>query len=883
MLTRVEVWSDRIVRVTHSPTDLALPQSASLAVIARPQPTPFKCVDAGDHIVLETTALHVWVYKATGAVRFFDGLDQPLSAEVPGRSLLTPSAIGDISTLRTSQTFELHPDEAIYGLGQHPDGFMNHRGTNIHLQQENRIVGVPMLLSSRGYGVLWDNPAVTDVRIGAGDLETIPTTQLSDENGQPGGLTARYYRGRNFETLVRTCVDPKVDFLWNDTPPDGLPRDEFSVRWNGFVEAKEAGIYQVVATVDDGVRLWVDGHLVIDAWRSNGGRPVRARLDFAAHSRHSIRMDYYQSEWTSLARLAWELPADPTTLSWTSEAGASIDYYFMAGPSLDQVVAGYRTLTGAVPMFPLWASGFWQCREHFETQQELLGVVAEFRQRGIPLDGIIQDWQYWPVGAWGSHDFDAARYPDPTAMVNAVHDAHAHIIISIWARFDLGLANTRELEAAGALFPPVYPNVYPKGQGKWYDPFDPEGRRLYWKFLSEKLFARGIDGWWMDASEPELGGNWGELRQLATKAGPGATVFNAYPLEHTTGVYQGQRAESSSKRVVILTRSAYAGQQRNSAVTWSGDTEGKWEVLKQQIPAGLNFSVTGIPYWNTDIGGFFGGDPSDPAYAELFTRWYQFGAFCPMFRVHGSGKPKYPWSFGDSTQRILIEYDNLRYHLLPYIYSTSWRVTHEGYTMMRPLAMDFGDDAKVRDIPDQFLFGPELMANPVTTEGATERDVYLPAGTSWTDFWTGKAYNGGQVIKAQAALKTMPLFVRAGSILPYGPALQYASEKAANPLELRVYRGADGNFTLYEDEGDNYDYERGAHATIAMHWNDKTRTLMMGAREGSFPGMLHERTLRIVLVGLDHGVGVASCENVDLEVRYTGSQVAVILPAGNGQ
>jgi alpha-D-xyloside xylohydrolase len=352
-------------------------------------------------------------------------------------------------------------------------------------------------------------------------------------------------------------------------------------------------------------------------------------------------------------------------------------------------------------------------------------------------------------------------------------------------------------------------------------------------------------------------------------------VFNAYPLMHSTGVYQGQRAATSDKRVVILTRSAFAGQQRNSAITWSGDTRGTWEVFAQQIPAGLNFSVTGIPYWNTDIGGFFAGDPADPEYAELFTRWFQFGAFCPMFRVHGTGKPKEIWRFGEATQKILIDYDKLRYRLLPYIYSVAWRVTHEGYTMLRPLVMDFRADAKVSDIPDQFLFGPALMANPVTKAGATMRRIYLPAGTRWTDFWTGEAHTGGQEIATVASIGTMPLFVRAGSILPLGPAINYAAEKPRDPLELRVYRGADGDFTLFEDEGDNYHYESGAYATIALHWDDQAQTLTIGERRGEFPGMQRERTLRIVWVGLNHGIGIAPAETADLEVRYTGARLVV--------
>ena len=740
--TRVEVWSERIVRVTHRPTAAPAKAAASLVVITRPQDTLWKFADAPDHVALETPALRVHVDKATGAVQFLDAGGQTVLAETAGGSTFTPATVGGVATWRVRQTFALAPDEGIYGLGQHPDGFMNHRGTSVHLQQENRIVGVPVLVSSRGYGVLWDNAAVTDVDVGKGDART---------------------------------------------------------------------------------------------------------------------------------------------LAWTAEAGDAADYYFILGPELDAVVAGYRALTGTAPMFPQWTFGFWQCRERYQTQEELLGVVAEYRRRGLPLDGIIQDWQYWKPGEWGSHDFDPARYPDPTAMVDEVHRAHAHIIVSIWPRFDLGLAHTAELEQAGALYAPVYPNVYPKGQGRWYDPFHPDGRRLYWKFLAEKLFARGFDGWWMDASEAELGGKWGEMRELTTAAGPGAKVFNAYPLMHSTGVYQGQRAASGDKRVFILTRSAYAGQQRNSAVTWSGDTRGNWEVFAQQIPAGLNFSVSGIPYWNTDIGGFFGGNPADPKYAELFTRWFQFGAFCPMFRVHGTGKPKEMWRFDEATQRILADYDRLRYHLLPYIYSVAWRVTHAGDTMLRPLVMDFRRDANVRDIADQFLFGPALMANPVTKAGATTRSVYLPvlssaeepAGAKWTDFWTGESLAGGQRLETAAPLATMPLFVRAGAILPYGPAVQYAAEKPDAPLELRVYRGADGDFTLYEDEGDNYNYEHGAFATIPLHWDERAQTLTIGGRHGEFPGMLRERTFRVVWVAPGHGSGLALTETADAEVHYTGGKMSV--------
>jgi alpha-D-xyloside xylohydrolase len=730
---RLQVFSPRVVRVLYTP-GTSLPRPGSLAVIAKPGRTHWKLSETADRVTLRTDALEVRVNRSSGAVGFYSKAGTPVLEEAgPGGRTLCAAKVGGRDTLRSCQEFVLAPDEAIYGLGQHPEGLMNYRGSAIHLQQENRDVGVPVMMSSRGYGVLWDNAAVTDVDVGK---------------------------------------------------------------------------------------------------------------------------------------------TGPGTLSWTSEAGAAIDYYFMYGPELDDVIAAYRDLTGSAPMFAKWTWGFWQCRERYATQKELLGVVAQYRDRHIPLDGIIQDWQYWPAGGWGSHQFDPKRYPDPTAMVKTVHDANAHIIISVWARFDLGLTNLAELEAAGAVFPPVYPNVYPKGEGKWYDPFQPEGRRLYWKFLSKELFSRGFDGWWMDASEPELGGKWGEMRDLNTGAGPGATVFNAYPLMHSAGVYQGQRAETSDKRVFILTRSAFAGQQRNAAMTWSGDTTGTWDVFAKQIPAGLNFAASGLPYWNTDIGGFFGGDPANPKYAELFTRWFQYGAFCPMFRVHGTSKPKEMWRFDANTQKILIAYDQLRYHLLPYIYSVSWAVTSQGRTMMRPLVMDFRADTNVLSIPDQFLFGPALMACPVVKAGAAERGVYLPAGSAWTDFWTGKTLAGGQRTEADAPIETMPLFVRAGSILPYGPEIEYAAQNA-DPIELRVYRGANGAFTLYEDEGDNYSYEKGVHATIPMKWNDAKRTLEIGKREGAFPGMLKERTFHIVWVSPGHGAGIPPTGQPDAAVRYTGKALKV--------
>lgn len=875
---RLEVYSPRIIRVTYVAQD-QLPETASLAVIAKPARVNWKLSDTQSEIILRTDEIQARVNRATGAVSFFDKNGAPILGENPdgGKSLM-PNQINGMNTLRSRQEFVLAPKEAIYGLGQHQNGWMNYCGATVHLQQRNPTESaVPVLVSSRGYGILWDNPAITSVNVGAGVEQVIPAAQLCTETGEAGGLTARYYRGENFDTLVANRTDGQVDFDWSDTPPSGLPHDHYSVRWDGFVETREGGPYTFITSGDDGVRLWIDDRQVIDDWGVHPVQTDTATVTFAANSRHRIRMEYFQAGGQAVARLAWQLPAKNSRVTWTSEAAEAIDYYFMGGPALDQVIADYRELTGAAPMFGKWAWGFWQCKEHYATQQELLDVAQRYRAMHVPLDCVIQDWYYWSPHPWGSHQFDTNRYPNFTELMRELHADNAHLIISVWGRFDEGNSNWLELKNAGGLYPEEFNNWLVPGKFQYYDAFNSTARRIYWQQMSRELFADGIDGWWLDASEPELSSTWGEFQNFTTAGGPGFKVFNAYPLMHTTGVYQGQRAEASRKRVFILTRSAYAGQQRNAAVTWSGDIQGTWQELRRQIPAGLNFSVSGIPYWNTDIGGFFGGDPTDPKYAELFTRWFQFGAFCPMFRVHGTGHPKEMWRFDTNTENILIRYDRLRYHLIPYIYSLSWMVTHESYTMMRPLVMDFRDDTNVYDIDNQYMFGPALMVCPVTQPGATSRGIYLPTGSSWTDFWTGKSYPGGQTIDASAPIETEPLFVRAGSIIPYGPAIQYAMQ-TNNPIELRVYRGEDGAFTLYEDEGDNYDYENGEYATIPISWNEATRTLDIGKRRGKFPGMLKDRAFNVVWVSENHGTGISSMGKPDMVLHYTGAAVKISWP-----
>ena len=730
---RLQVWSEQIIRVTFAPEN-KLPKEKSYSVIAKPAKTKWQLSETPDAVILETSSVQARVKKTTGAVEFFDLKGRPILLEADNGREFAPTTVTNLNGTSVQQKFVLSPDERIYGLGQHQAGVWNYRGTMVHLQQKNMEVGLPVLVSSKGYGLLWDNPAVTDVDVGKGD----------------GGI-----------------------------------------------------------------------------------------------------------------------------LAWTSEVGGAVDYYFMFGPSADGVIRDYRELTGGAPLMPKWLWGFWQCKERYQTQAEMTNIVAEYRKLGVPLDGIIQDWQYWTNGGWGSHQFDPARYSNPAEMVEDLHGMNAHVLISIWPKFDLGTKNFNELEKAGAFYSPVIPSVYPKGQQKWYDPFSAKARKIYWAQVSKNLFSLGFDGWWLDASEAEFSGKWGEFRDFKTADGPGAQVYNAYPLLHTTGIYQGQRAQTDQKRVVILTRSAYAGQQKNAAITWSGDIRGNWTVFARQIPAGLNFSISGIPYWNTDIGGFFSGKPTDKNYQELFTRWFQFGAFNPMFRVHGSQVNKEIWRWDEPTQKILADYIRLRYRLLPYIYSTSWQVTSNGGTMLRPLMMDFGDDTNALDVGDQFLFGPEIMVSPIIRSNAVTRSVYLPGQGDWYDFWTGKRVAGGQRIEAASPIETLPLFIPAGSILPLGPVVHYVSEKPADPIELRVYRGADGAFTLYEDQGDGYNYEKGAFATIPLTWNELSGMLTIGARNGKFAGMLQERTFRVVFVDEKHGIGGGETESADAVIKYTGKIVIV--------
>ncbi len=586
--------------------------------------------------------------------------------------------------------------------------------------------------------------------------------------------------------------------------------------------------------------------------------------------------------------------------SFESELGDGADYYFMYGGNADGVVAQMRNLTGQAPLFPQWAYGFWQSRERYKTQYETVGVVQKYRDLKVPLDGIVQDWQYWNTddAYWNSTEFGNPGFPDPKAMIDSIHRLHAHVIISVWPSFGPKTKIYGEFKQKGMLLD--FTTWPPTSGDRPYDAYNPHARDIYWwSYINKNIFQLGMDGWWLDSSEPDHMDVKDKDFDVKTWMGTYRKVVNAYPLMTVGGVSQNQRQTTHDKRVFILTRSAFAGQQRYGATSWSGDVQSRWDVLRKQVSGGLNFSLCALPYWNSDIGGFFSGryklGVKDPAFQELYVRWFQFGAFCPMFRSHGTDAPREIYNFGakgywayDAQEKFI----HLRYRLLPYIYSTAWNVTTNAATFMRALVMDFAADKKVWNIDNEYLFGTSFLVCPVTTSlyvkhdnGSTRTDfdsvksqsIYLPAGADWFDFWTGQPVKGGQTLTREVPVDIMPLYVKAGSIVPMGPLLQYAAEKKPTELEIRIYEGANGAFTLYEDENDNYNYEKGVYATIPMQWNDQLKTLTVGERKGSFPGMLQNRVFQIVLVNTHNGTGPAAATTFNKTIKYTGKAVTVKL------
>ena len=552
----------------------------------------------------------------------------------------------------------------------------------------------------------------------------------------------------------------------------------------------------------------------------------------------------------------------PLTLWCNWATNDAIDYYFIYGPEFDPIIAAYRTITGPAPLWPKWAYGFWQCKNRYQSQSEIISTIQQYRSNGYPIDNIVQDWLYYPDGGNGSSSFDAGRYPDPAGMIRTLHDSlHCHFTISVWPSFASTCGPNYDFMSSHGYL--INSNDF---LGTTYDAFNDSAAHYYWKFINDSLVSKGVDAFWPDATEPEYENQW---VTATTAQGPAEKVENIFPLLHSKTLYDGYRAATAGKkRVCNLTRSYYAGSQRFAAAYWTGDINTDFGTYTQQIPAGLDFCMTGMPLFCTDVGGFWG-----DVTADNMTRWFEWGAFNPVFRVHGTRACNEIWCWGTTTEQILVKYSKLRYRLFPYIYSLAWKVTSEGYTIMRGLPFDYRTDATVRDVSNEFMFGPAFLVCPVTSQAAdVTRAVYLPAG-GWFDFWTGASLSGGETVpNADAPLDKIPLYIRAGSIVPMGPEISYA-DTAADPIELRVYTGTDGSFNLYEDEGDGYDYEKGAYATIPITWNEATQILSIGPTSGSFPGIQTKRTFNVVWVSQNHGVGGTVTTAIDKAISYTGGGI----------
>lgn len=576
--------------------------------------------------------------------------------------------------------------------------------------------------------------------------------------------------------------------------------------------------------------------------------------------------------WNTAAK-SWFDNRFPTELKIAAEAAEAIDYYVFYGPSIDRIVQIYRNMTGHAPLFGRWAYGFVQSKDRYRSAKELLDVAGEYQDQKVPLDLIVQDWFWWKLQGDPEYSGDYLKsWPDVPAALKKLHEENVHAMISVWAKFDLRSHNYQEMKSRGFIVP----------DADIYDATNPAARDYYWKHLIGVKFAEGWDAFWLDSSEPEIwnGQSDAVLDALRLSIGNGARYTNVYPLMHTGGVHDHWRETTDRKRVFILTRSAFLGQQRYATTVWSGDVIGTWMTFRRQIAAGLNYQMSGLPYWTTDIAGYgwpYERDTRDPAYQELYVRWFQYGVFCPILRTHGHrvNDTNELFSYGSKTP-TLIFYDRLRYRLLPYIYSLAWRVTNDDYTMQRGLPMDWPADHRVRDLGDQFMFGPAFLVAPITEPGATNRAVYLPQATGWYDFWTGAHVVGGQSVQASAPLDRIPLYVCAGSIVPLGPVVDNADGQV-NELEVRVYPGADADFAWYSDAGDAYDYERGQRRIVHIRWVDSARTLNLDEAQGSYPGMPQRVHIRLVIVREGHGAGAEVSATSDGDAWYSGKalQIAV--------
>ncbi len=911
---RVSVLGEKLIRVSAAQGN-KIPETKSLVAVPQNSYTNYTVSKDGNRIVVATPDLRVAISEKDGQISFYDSKGKLILAENHGGRSFKPITVDGETAFTVTQTFASPDDnEGIYGLGQHQAEEFNYKGKSEELFQYNTKVSVPFVVSTGNYGILWDSYSFC--RWGNPDeyLQLGDAFKLYDKEGTPGALTGTYIpqEGESFSRR-----EDKIYFENLEThnlnkvinTPDNFNFSGSKVEFEGYIEPSVSGQYDFIMYYSGYQKIYIDNKLVVPerwrtAWNPNS---YKFSVDLKGGVKVPIKIEWEPNGGVAYCGLRAYMPRsekEKNQMQWWGEMQDMIDYYFVYGETMDDVIHGYRTLTGKAPIMPKWALGYWQSREKYNTQDEVLSTVAEYRKRGIPLDNIVIDWLHWQEDSWGSHEFDPVRFPTPKQMVDSIHDMNAKVMVSVWPKFYATTEHFKEFDKNGWMYQLAVKDsirdwVGPGYLGSFYDAYNPDARKLFWGQMKDHYYPLGIDAWWMDASEPNVRDcvdmDYRKALCGPTYLGPSTKYFNAYALMNAEAIYDGQRATDNDKRVFLLTRSGFPGQQRYSTATWSGDIATRWEDMRAQLSAGLNFAVSGIPWWTMDIGGFCVEDRYVKAqkefdeaaienadlkeWRELNTRWFQFGAFAPLYRAHGQ------WPFREiyniapedhPAYESMVYYTKLRYRLMPYIYSLAAMTHFDDYTIMRPLVMDFTHDELTKNIMDEYMFGPDFLVCPITEYGARSREVYLPAGAQWYDFYNGKMVNGGQKLKVEAPYERMPLYVRSGSILPIGPDMQWSDEKPADVIDLYVYEGSDGSFTLYEDEGVNYNYEKGQFAKIHMQWENASRTLTIGQREGSFPGMLKQRKFNVIVVDAANPVGFGS-KKYAKTISYDGKMTSVKL------
>ena len=935
-LVRLQVINENIIRVEATAED-QFPEKQSLIVVPQQPFVRFAVEMQSPSVVkVETEKVVALVNVNNGQVRFFDLAGNVRLSELPNgkgkvfKPFTVPEREVGVGTLTDRErhgwtwnaVFSSPDDEAFYGLGQHQAEELNMKGKNEDLFQYNTKVSVPFVISNKNYGILWDSYSYCRWGNPHEYQQLHKAFTLYDKDGTPGSLTGTYTdkSGRQvvraedsiyFEHAIPEVNELHSQDLGVDALPKGFDLDGSKVVYEGYLEAPVTNNYHFILYYAGYMKVFIGGRQVVaerwrTAWNPNSWKFT---CQLTKGQKTPIRIEWEPDGSVSYCGLRAAVPAteeEQGRLSIWSEMARDMDYYYIAGENLDEVISGYRTLTGKASLYPKWALGFWQSRERYTSSQEIEDNLAEFRKRHIPIDNIVQDWNYWKLDSWGDHTFEASRYPNPQAMLDSVHAMHGRFMISVWPKFYDTVMNYKELDAKGWIYHQAIKDDIHDWlgfRGSFYDAYDAGARRVFWRQMDENLYSKynfGIDAWWMDASEPNVRDCTPMWYRKAlsgpTALGSSTEYFNAYSIVNADAIYNGQRSVNPNQRVFLLTRSGFAGEQRYSTATWSGDIGTRWEDMRAQMTAGMNYSMSGLPFWGMDQGGFcvekryvaaqqnydYTGVENDDLkeWRELQARWNQFGCFIPLYRAHGQWPLREVWNIAPEDHpcyQTIVKYDQLRYRLMPYLYSMAGWVHFHDYTMMRGLVMDFNGDDRVYDIKDQWMFGPALMACPVGYYQARSRQVYLPKQSGWYDFYTNEYYTGGQTITADAPYDKIPVYVREGAIIPFGPAMEWSDEKPADLINLYVYAGQDGAFQLYEDEGTNYNYEQGKSATIDIRYDDQLKTVTIGKRVGSFDGMLKSRRFNIVYVK----VGEARPLNLDNPkgkvVTYKGQELTVKL------